>query len=95
MFAKHFVSFLVWVLFFIGFVSFSVGGYVCHWVCLSVGSYVCQWVCLSVGSYVCQWVCLSVGSYVCYWVCVFVGWYVIMPCNSREGASVGIFNYRF
>ena len=71
MFAKHFVSFLVWVLFSIGFVSFSVGGYVCHWVCLSV------------------------GSYVCYWVCVFVGWYVIMPCNSREGASVGIFNYRF
>ena len=63
--------FLVWVLFSIGFVSFSVGGYVCHWVCLSV------------------------GSYVCYWVCVFVGWYVIMPCNSREGASVGIFNYRF
>ena len=71
MFAKHFVSFLVWVLFSIGFVSFSVGGYVCHWVCLSV------------------------GSYVCYCVCVFVGWYVIMPCNSREGASVGIFNYRF
>ena len=71
MFAKHFVSFLVWVLFSILFVSFSVGGYVCHWVCLSV------------------------GSYVCYWVCVFVGWYVIMPCNSREGASVGLFNYRF
>ena len=71
MFAKHFVSCLVWVLFSIGFVSFSVGGYVCHWVCLSV------------------------GSYVCYSVCVFVGWYVIMPCNSREGASVGIFNYRF
>ena len=71
MFAKHFVSFLVWVLFSIEFVSFSVGGYVCHWVCLSV------------------------GSYVCYWVCVFVGWFVIMPCNSREGASVGLFNYRF
>ena len=83
MFAKQFVSFLVWVLFSIGFVSFSVGGYVCHWVCLSVGSYVCQWV------------CLSVGSYVCYWVCVFVGWYVIMPFNSREGASVELFNYRF
>ena len=82
MFAKHFVSFLVWVLFSIGFVTFSVGGYVC------------QWVCLSVGSYVCQWVCLSVGSYVRYWVCVFVGWYVIMPCNSREGASVGLYNYR-
>ena len=83
MFAKQFVSFLVLVLFSIGSVSFSVGDYVCHWVCLSVGSYVCQWG------------CLSVGSYVCYWVCVFVGWYVIMPCNSREGASVGLFNYRF
>ena len=71
MFAKHFVSFLVWVLFSIGFVSFSVGGYIC------------------------QWVCLSVGSNVRYWVCVSVGWYVIMPCNSREGASVRLCNYTF
>ena len=67
MFAKHFVSFLVWVLFSIGFVSFSVGGYVCHWVCLSVGSYVCYWVCVFVGWYVIMtcnsWEGASVGIF--------------------------------
>ena len=28
-------------------------------------------------------------------VCLWVGKYVIMPFNSREGVSVGLFNYRF
>ena len=28
-------------------------------------------------------------------VCLWVGKYVIMPFNSREGASVGLLNYRF
>ena len=34
--------------------------------------------------------CLVIG-FVCWWV----GKYVIMPFNSREGVSVGLFNYRF
>ena len=28
-------------------------------------------------------------------VCLWVGKYVIMPFNSREVVSVGLFNYRF
>ena len=71
----------------LGFVFYWVCQFFGWWLCLSLGLSVSWELCLSVG--------LSVGSYVCYWVCVFVGWYVIMPCNSREGASVGIFNYRF
>ena len=46
---------------------------------------------------------LVVGCWVCYlgvmfgigFVCLWVGKYVIMPFNSREGVSVGLFNYRF
>ena len=34
--------------------------------------------------------CLVLGFF-CWWV----GKYVIMPFNSREGVSVGLFNYRF
>ena len=37
MFAKKFVSSLVWVLFGIGFVCFLVGGYVWYLVCVFVG----------------------------------------------------------
>ena len=65
MFAKHFVSILVWVLFAIGFVSFLVGGYVCHWVCVSVGLSVSWELCLSVGLSVSWELCLSVGLCVC------------------------------
>ena len=36
MFAKHFVSSLVWFLFAIGFVCFLVGGYVWYWVSVFV-----------------------------------------------------------
>ena len=28
-------------------------------------------------------------------VCLWVGKYVVMPFNSREGVSVGLYNYRF
>ena len=59
-------------------------GFVFYWVCQFFG----WWLCLSLGLSVSWELCLLLG-------CVFVGWYVIMPCNSREGASVGIFNYRF
>ena len=39
---------------------------------------------------------LLFGGYVWYWVCLYVGCkYVIMPFNSREGVSVGLFNYTF
>ena len=65
MFAKQYVSFLVWVLFAIGFVSFLVGGYVCHWVCVSVGLSVSWELCLSVGLSVSLGLCLLLGLCVC------------------------------
>ena len=66
MFAKQFVSILVWVLFAIGFVSLLVGCYVCHWVCLSVGLSVIWELCLLVGLSV-IWE-LFVSGFVCLWV---------------------------
>ena len=57
---------------------------------------------LSVG---CGELCLQIrlsvrwlGGYVWYWVCLFVGWWLcdnIISFNSRDGVSVGLFNYRF
>ena len=41
--------------------------------------------------FVCQLGVMFGIGFVCLWVCK----YVIMPCNSRERASVGLFNYRF
>ena len=65
MFAKQFVSFLVWALFAIGFVIFLVGGYVCHWICVSVGLSVSWELCLSVGLSVSWGLCLVLGLCVC------------------------------
>ena len=46
---------------------------------------------------VCQfiWVCYLAVMFGIGFVCLWVGKYVIMPFNSREGVSVGLFNYRF
>ena len=72
MFAKQFVSCLVWDLFAIGFVSFLVGGYVCQWVCLSVGSYV-------VSGVVCQLGVMFGIGFVYLWVCACTSVQVLIP----------------
>ena len=56
-----------------------------------MGDCVCKIVCqlFGMGS-VYFWVMFGVG-----FVCLWVGKYVIMPFNSREGVSVGLFNYSF
>ena len=75
-----------------------------HGFYLLLGLVVCWLVVNGVGFFWGSWVLglvlgLLFGGYVWYWVCLFVcfwvGKYVIMPFNSREGASVGLFNYRF
>ena len=50
---------------------------------------------LVVGCWLCYWVCYLGVMFGIGFVCLWVGKYVIMPCNSREGVSVGLFNYRF
>ena len=47
------------------------------------------------GGYVWYWVCYLGVMFGVGFVCLWVGKYVIMPFNSREGVSVGLFNYRF
>ena len=73
MFAKQFVSFLVWALFAIGFVIFLVVGYVCHWVCVSVGLSVIWELCLSVGLSVIWELCLLVALSVSWGLCLVLG----------------------
>ena len=80
MFAKYFVSSLAWVLFTFGFVCLLVTG---------VGFFGV------VGYWVWYWVCYLGVMFGIGFVCLWVGKYVIMPFNSREGVSVGLFNYRF
>ena len=72
---------------------FLVGGY-WGWV------FFCSWVLglvlgLLFGGYVWYWVCYLGVMFGIGFVCLWVGKYVIMPFNSREGVSVGLFNYRF
>ena len=72
------------------------GGYVCKIVCwfFGVGS-VCYWVFLFLG----WWLFLVFGLCVCglvvifgiWFVCLSVGKYVIMPFNSRDDVSFGLF----
>ena len=68
-----------WVLFTFGFVRFLVG---CYW----------YWVCFGqlgvrFGSgFVSGGAMFGIG-----FVCLWLGKYVIMPFNSREGVSVGLF----
>ena len=68
------------------------GDYVCKIVCqfFGLGS-VCYWVCQFFG----WWLCLVFGLSVSWGLCLVLGlWvckYVIMPFNSREGVSVGLF----
>ena len=50
---------------------------------------------LGVGCWVSYWVCYLGVMFGIGFVCLWVGKYVIMPFNSREGVSVGLFNYRF
>ena len=50
---------------------------------------------LLVGCCVSYWVCNLGVMFGIGFVCLWVGKYVIMPFNSREGVSVGLFNYRF
>ena len=50
---------------------------------------------LVVGCWVSYWVCYLRVMFGIGFVCLWVGKYVIMPFNSREGVSVGLFNYRF
>ena len=50
---------------------------------------------LVVGCWVSYWVCYLAVMFGIGFVCLWVGKYVIMPFNSREGVSVGLFNYRF
>ena len=71
-------------------------GSIYFWVCVFVG-----WWLLGLGFFFGSWVLglvlgllfgvmFGIGL-----VCLWVGKYVIMPFNSREGVSVGLFNYRF
>ena len=73
----------------------------CHGFYLILGFCVSWLVVTGVGFIIGSWM---LGFYwVCYlgvmfgigFVCLWVGKYVIMPFNSREGVSVGLFNYRF
>ena len=48
-----------------------------------------------VGCWASYWVCYLGVMFGIGFVCLWVGKYVIMPFNSREGVSVGLFNYRF
>ena len=50
---------------------------------------------LVVGCWVSYWVCYLGVMFGIGFVCLWVGMYVIVPFNSREGVSVGLFNYRF
>ena len=50
---------------------------------------------LVVGCWVSYWVCYLGVMFGIGFVCLWVGKYVIMPFNSREGVSVGLFTYRF
>ena len=67
--------------------------------CFLLGLSVFRLVVMFVIGFVCPLGVMFVSGFVCQlgvmFVIGFVGWYVIMPCNSREGASVGMFNYRF
>ena len=50
---------------------------------------------LVVGCWVSYWVCYLGVMFGIGFVCLWVGKYVMMPFNSREGVSVGLFTYRF
>ena len=50
---------------------------------------------LAVGCWVSYWVCYLGVMFGIGFVCLWVGTYVIMPFNSREDVSVGLFNDRF
>ena len=91
-------------------VLFSImGDCVCKIVCQFVGmGSIYFWVCVFLGwwllglglflvggCYVWYWVCYLGVMFGIGFVCLWVGKYVIMPFNSREGVSVGLFNYRF
>ena len=60
-------------------------GSVYFWLCLFLG-----WCLFVLVFFLVVGVMFGVG-----FVCLWVGKYVIMPFNSREGVSVGLFNYRF
>ena len=75
----------MWVLFGIGFVCFLVGGYVWYLVCVFVGWWFKVW----------YLVCGLVVRFGIGFVCLWVGKYVIMPFNSRDDVSVGLFYSRF
>ena len=71
--------------------------------CLIFGLSVSWLVVIGIGFVFSNWVFgLVVGLCVCWlvvmfgigFVCLWVGKYVIMPFNSREGVSVGLFNKR-
>ena len=63
-------------------------GFVCHLGVMFVIGFVCQFGVMFGIGFVCQLgVMFGIG-----FVCLWVGKYVIMPFNSREGASVGLFN---
>ena len=68
MFAKQFVSILVWVFFAIGFVSLLVGGYVCHLGVMFFSGFVCQLGVMFVSRFVCQLGVMFVSGFVCLWV---------------------------
>ena len=61
-------------------------GSVCYWVCL----FLFWWLCLVFGLCVCGLVRFGI-----WFVCLWVGKYVIMPFNSRDDVSVGLFYKRF
>ena len=65
-------------------------GFCVSWLVVTgVGFIIGSWM---LGSY---WVCYLGVMFGVGFVCLWVGKYVIMPFNSREGVSVGFFNYRF
>ena len=80
------------VMFVIGFVCqlgvMFVSGFVCQLGIMFVIGFVCQLGVMFVSGFVCQLGVMFVSGFVSLWV----GKYVIMPFNSREGVSVGLFN---
>ena len=79
---KIICQFVAWVPFTFGFVFLG-------WWLLGLGLF------LVVGCSVWYWVCYLGVMFGIGFVCLWVSKYVIMPFNSREGVSVGLFNYRF
>ena len=65
-----------------------VSGFVCQLGVMFVSGFVCQLGVMFVSGFVCQLgVMFGIG-----FVCLWIGKYVKMPFNSREDASVGLFN---